>query len=223
MYSIHPSGWVRVATHHFTHAAARWLQSGESEIQHVSWETFSNLIHERFSRDQHELLLRQLFHIKHTSTISDYIDKFTDLYEQLKAYNPNPNKLYFTTRFVDGLCEDIRSVVMASRLQDLDTACTLALLQEEALDQGSHKEFKCSEASPFTCTATIKGALPLPPPPRHPQAVPDVGIDKRTLNKSASIDDKLSTLRSYRRARGLPGNCETEINYRTRQETARRI
>jgi hypothetical protein len=139
MYSIHPSVWVHVATHHFTHAAARLLQSGESEIQHVSWETFSNLIHERFSRDQHELLLRQLFHIKHTSTVSDYIDKFTDLYEQLKAYNPNPDKLYFTTRFVDGLCEDIRSVVMVSRPQDLDTACTLALLQEEALDQGSRQ------------------------------------------------------------------------------------
>ena len=128
MYSVHPAIWVHVATHHFTRAAARWLQLVEFEVQNISWESFSNLIHERFSRDQHELLLRQLFHIKHTSTVSDYIEKFTDLFEQLKAYNPNPNKLYFTTRFVDGLCEDIRSVVMVARPQNLDTACTLALL-----------------------------------------------------------------------------------------------
>jgi len=173
MYSVHPAIWVRVATHHFTHAAARWLQSVESEVQNISWESFSNLIHERFSRDQHELLLRQLFHIKHTSTVSDYIEKFTDLFEQLKAYNPNPDKLYFTTRFVDGLREDVRSVVMVTRPQNLNTACTLGLLQEEALDEGIHKEFKCSEASLFARTATIKGALPLPLPPRRPQAVPD--------------------------------------------------
>ena len=178
MCSVHPAIWVRVATHHFTHAIARWLQSVESEFQNISWESFSNLIHERFSRDQHELLLRQLFHIKHTSTVSDYIEKFTDLFEQLKAYNPNPDKLYFTTRFVDGLREDIRSVVMVARPQNLDTACTLALLQEEALDQGIRKEFKCSEASPFARTTTIKGALPLPLPPRCPQAVPKPVAEK---------------------------------------------
>jgi hypothetical protein len=58
MYSVHPSVWIRVSTHHFTHAAARWFQSVESSLQHMSWADFSALIHERFSRDQHELLLR---------------------------------------------------------------------------------------------------------------------------------------------------------------------
>jgi len=62
---------------------------------------------------------------------------------------------------------------MVTQPQNLDTACTLGLLQEEALDEGIHKEFKCSEASLFARTATIKGALPLPLPPRRPQAVPD--------------------------------------------------
>jgi len=203
MYSVHPSVWVRVATHHFTHAAARWLQSVESEVQNISWEAFSSLIHERFSRDQHELLLRQLFHITHTSSVSDYIEKFTDLYEQLKAYNPNPDKLYFTTRFIDGLREDIRSVVLVSRPQDLDSACTLALLQEEALDQGSRKDYKCSEASPFARSTTIKGALPLPPAPRRPQQEPD----KRPAPRPTNVDDKLATLRNYRKARNLCIRC----------------
>jgi hypothetical protein len=128
MYSVHPAIWVRVATHHFTHAAIRWLQSMETEIQNISWDAFAALIHERFSRDQHELLLRQLFRITHTTTVSDYIEKFTDLYEQLKAYNPHPDKLYFTTHFIDGLREDIRSVVLVARPQDLDSACTLCFV-----------------------------------------------------------------------------------------------
>lgn len=152
-------------------------------------------------------MLQQLFHIKHTTTITDYNEKFTDLFEQLKAYNPNPDKLYFTTRFIDGLRKDIRSVVLVARPQDLDSACTLALLQEEALDQGGCKEFKCSEASPFSRTATIKGALPLPPPPCRPPAPPATIDDKRAAPKHTSIDDKLSTLRSYRRARGLCIRC----------------
>lgn len=149
-------------------------------------------------------MLCQLFHIKHTTTVSKYIEKFTDLFEQLKAYNANPDKLYFTTRFIDGLREDIRSVVMVAHPQDLDSACTLALLQEELLDQG---KFKCSEASPFARTATIKGALPLPPPPRRPPAPPEAVDDKRAAPKPMTIDDKLSTLLSYRQARGLCIRC----------------
>ena len=211
MYSVHPAIWVQVATHHFTHAAARWLQSVESEIQNISWESFAILIHERFSRDQHELLLHQLFHIKHTSTVSDYIEKFTNLYEQLKVYNPNPDKLYFTARFIDGLREDIRSVVMVARPQNLDTACTLALSQEEALDQGCREEFKTSDGSVFARSAILKGALPLPPPPCLPPGdAPTAGRnadDKRAVPRTTSVDDKLSTLRDYRKDRGLCVRC----------------
>jgi hypothetical protein len=74
----------------------------------ISWESFSSLIHARFSRDQHELRLRQMFHIRQTTTVSDYVDKFTNLVEQLAVYTPNPDPLAHTTRFIDGLRDDIR-------------------------------------------------------------------------------------------------------------------
>lgn len=80
----------------------------------------------------------------------------------------------------------------------------MALLQEEALDQGTHKDFKCSHSSPFARTTTIKGALPLPPAPRHPLQEP---ADKRSLLKPANVDEKLATLRNYRKARGLCVRC----------------
>jgi hypothetical protein len=94
------------------------------------------MIHDRFSRDQHELILRQLFHIKQTSTVTEYVEKFTKLVDQLKSYNPNFDTLSLITRFVDGLRIDIRAVVLVARPSTLDTACTLALLQEEAADEG---------------------------------------------------------------------------------------
>lgn len=120
-------------------------------------------LHQRFSRDQHELLIRQLYHIKQLSTVQDYIERFTELVEQLKAYT-TPDPLYYTTRFIDGLRYDIRCIVMVQRPVDLDAARTLALLQEEALEPGHRHEFKKPDSSIFSKTATIKGALALPPP-----------------------------------------------------------
>lgn len=122
-----------------------------------------------FSRDQHELLLRQLFHIRQTSFVSEYVDKFTELVDQLKAYTTTPDHLYYTTRFIDGLRDDIRLVILVARPSDLDTACTLALLQEEAVDQGHRKDFKSSGNSVFSKSANVCGKLPLPPPPPRPQ------------------------------------------------------
>jgi hypothetical protein len=163
MYSVPQSAWIRVSTHHFVSTAARWLQSVERNLSSIDWAAFCRLIHQRFSRDQHELLIRQLYHIKQLSTVQDYIERFTELVEQLKAYTTH-NPLYYTTRFIDGLRYDIRCIVMVQRPVDLDAACTLALLQEEALEPGHRHEFKKPDSSIFSKTATIKGALALPPP-----------------------------------------------------------
>jgi hypothetical protein len=119
------------------------------------------MIHQRFSCDQHELLIRQLYHIKQITTVQDYIERFTALVEQLSAY-ANPDPLYYTTHFIDGLQHDICSIVMVQCPGDLDYVCTLALLQEEALDPGPRREFKKSDSSIFNKSASIKGALPMP-------------------------------------------------------------
>jgi hypothetical protein len=89
------------------------------------------MLHDRFDRDRHESLIRQLFHIHQTSTVSDYLARYTSLVDQLTVYSPKHDKLYFTMRFIDGLRPDIKSVVLVQRPKDLDTAATLALLQEE--------------------------------------------------------------------------------------------
>ncbi|CAD6334072.1 unnamed protein product [Miscanthus lutarioriparius] len=99
----------------------------------ADWSTLCALVRECFCRDQHELLLRQLFNIRQTCSVQEYVDKFVDLIEQLSAYTPYPNTLSYTTRFIDGLHDDIRSVVLVQHPGDLDTACTLALLKEEAI------------------------------------------------------------------------------------------
>jgi hypothetical protein len=46
---------------------------------------------------------------------------------------------------VDGLRDDIKSVVMIQRPSTLDTACALALVYEEAADSDRKREFRHSE------------------------------------------------------------------------------
>jgi hypothetical protein len=36
MYSVHPSLWLRVSTHHFYDAAAHWLQSMQPQLAQTS-------------------------------------------------------------------------------------------------------------------------------------------------------------------------------------------
>jgi hypothetical protein len=55
--------------------------------------------------------------------------------------------MHYATGFVYGLRDDIKSVVMIQRSSTLDTACALALVQEEAADS-IKREFRRSE--PFS-------------------------------------------------------------------------
>lgn len=85
MYSVEPSQCIRVATMRMTHAASRWLQSFHPKVKIVSWEEFCKLVLDRFGRDQYELLIRQLFHIRQCGGVQEYADRFTGLVDQLIA------------------------------------------------------------------------------------------------------------------------------------------
>jgi len=128
MYHVDSSMWVSLEAYHCTDAAARWIQSIEKKLKHMEWPDFCHAVHERFGRDQQEMLLRQLFHIRQTSSVAEYVDRFSGLVDQLVAYDLPPDALYFTTRFVDGLIDDIKSVIAVQRPSSFDTACSLALL-----------------------------------------------------------------------------------------------
>ena len=106
---------LRVATHHLTEAAALWFPSVESQVTTATWEQFCALVRDRFDRDQHELLVRQLLHIRQTSSVSDYVAHFTSLVDQLKAYSKGVDPVYFTSRFIDGLRADLRASIIVQR------------------------------------------------------------------------------------------------------------
>lgn len=112
MYHVEPDAWIKVASMHLSPLVACWFQSIERKYPDLSWRHLCKLLHERFSKNQHQLLIRQLFRIKQNDSVAEYIEQFSSLVDQLFAYESVTDPLYLTTRFIDGLRDEIRAVVL---------------------------------------------------------------------------------------------------------------
>lgn len=205
LYRVESAVWVPAATMHFQGASKRWLSSIEDQLESISWSEFCALLLSRFARDEHELLLRRLFQIRQSGPVTEYIDQFVALVDQLKAYAKHPDPLYYTQRFIDGLRDDIKIVVLVQRPASLDSACVLAQLQEEAVGV-SHHPYRRLDEPPISKPGWT-GALPLFPPPPKP-AVADA--PHTTATPPLSAEERFRTLRESRKARGLCVRCGAE-------------
>lgn len=122
----------------------------------------------------------------------------------LVSYSDATHQYYFLTRFVEGLRADICAVIMVQRPMDLDTACALALLQEEVADGDSYSPPRVSEQRyvklpPRSVSQTANSASATPV---------TRAADNRGLNVARHArDDRLIALRNYRRAKGMCFKC----------------
>jgi hypothetical protein len=86
LFDLDPTRWVKIACMHLRAAASRWLPSVEKKLKSCSWSEFKQLVMDRFGREQHKLLVRQFLNIKQSGSLSDYIDRFSELVDRLMAY-----------------------------------------------------------------------------------------------------------------------------------------
>jgi hypothetical protein len=94
----------------------------------MTWVEFTSSACLKFDRDEHDHILRHFFHIKQSTTVSDYIESFSEIVHLILIHDPTMPASVITNRFIDGLKKEIRAVIMLHRPQDLDTAGSLALL-----------------------------------------------------------------------------------------------
>ena len=97
--------------------------------------------------------------------------------------------------FVDGLRDDICAAVHMQCPSSVDAACVLALLKEELVDPGRRKS--ASKSLPMLPSATA--------PDRGGRAA--AGGAQADDRRPHGVEDKLNTLRSYRRAHSLCVRC----------------
>ena len=118
-----------------------------------------------------------------------------------------------TNRFIDGLRDEVRAIVLLHRPVDLDTACSLALLQEEVAGDSSRREVKKTEFLPqiknvgksVSITNLMNSGSPASSDSRR------VNDHSRTPNNLSS-DSKISALMAYRKAKGLCYKCGMKWN-----------
>jgi hypothetical protein len=199
VYMVDPSVWIQVATMNFKGPASRWLQSVEHRLAQVSWPEFGSMIRERFGKDQHEHLLRQLLHIRQVTSVTDYIEQFAQLVDHLNAYQSQADPLYYTTKFIDGLRDDVRATVLVQRPRDLDTAYVLAQLQEEVHDAHKPRDTKTYARGVPRPYASSGATLDI----KNPSSAK---LDTST-SKPSTVEDRLTALYAYRKAKGLCYKC----------------
>jgi hypothetical protein len=157
--------WVSYASGQFIGAAATWLEAYLQQSPDSLWVDFPAAVVVRFSMNQHQILVRRLFHIYQTTTIEDYVARFSALMDQISAYESRPDPVHYTTRFLDGLKQGMRILVAIQQTKDLDTTYSLALLYEELGDGCSPHMVHSPPASPLRCHQLSPSVAPLPPPP----------------------------------------------------------
>jgi hypothetical protein len=204
MYEVEEYRWIQIASMSFIDAVARWFQFVETKLRHASWQDFVMALLDRFGREQKELLIRQLFHIKQTRTIVEYVYKFAEHVDQLTAHGHVTEPVYYAMRFVDGLREDIRAAVSLHRPPTFDTDASLALLQD---DLGSRSRASRKHDHAFGSKISPRGAHPLPPHPRIDKSPTPILSEEKKLCEGKSPEEKMATPRAYQRAKGLCIRC----------------
>jgi hypothetical protein len=131
MFDTDPDLWIAVAAMQFVGDAAQWMSSVQHKFVRASWQEFCVAVMHRFGQNQHQSLVRKLYRLRQTTSVAAYISAFSALMDQLTAYEPNPDMLHYTTRFIDGLKPDVRLLVAVQRPSDLDTVYSIALVLAE--------------------------------------------------------------------------------------------
>lgn len=106
--------WIKVCTMQLTEAVERWVQSQTKCLQQILCPEFCQLLHQHFDRAQHESLLRQLYQIRRSSSVQDYIDHFFALVDQLNAFDTTTSALHFGTHFVMGYIQTLSLLCLFS-------------------------------------------------------------------------------------------------------------
>ena len=125
----------------FRGTAALWWQNVEAQGRIHNWPTMCSLVQEKFGKNKYANYRRQLHALRQTGSVAEYYEHFEQLRPQILLYNSNLDESFFVEEFVSGLRDDIRSAIWLHRPENLDTACTLAMLQEEELDPYKRRSF----------------------------------------------------------------------------------
>jgi hypothetical protein len=141
VYAVHPSMKTKYAILNFMGVTATWMQMVERRGRIMDWDTLCQLVFDKYDKDQYQIQLKRLESLKQTRSVTEYQTEFEQLAHGILLYNLAYDNVYFITRFVVGLRDDIRAAIALHRPTNVDIASALALLQEEELNQSKSRPY----------------------------------------------------------------------------------
>lgn len=135
------------------------------------------------------------------------IEHFDELVHQILAHDPSFSGALVTNRFIDGLKDHIKSVVMIHKPIDLDTVSSLALLQEELTVDVSRREVRRPESSYTYKSVNRQFATPTSVVTKSHSFSSPEGKKHVEALKLQSPEEILSAIKNYRRTKGLCYKC----------------
>lgn len=107
-----------------------------------SWHALQEAVCNHFDKDMYPLQMKQLESLRQTGSVQEYHQRFEQLAHNILLYNPSYDDVYFVTKFLSGLKEEIRAPITLHRPKNLVEASTLALLQETELQASRQKKLE---------------------------------------------------------------------------------
>ena len=150
----------------------------------------------KYDKDQYQILLRKLDALKQTTSVLEYQTTFEKLVHGIVLYNPAFDDTFFVTRFVSGLRDEIRVPLLLHRSHDVDTASTLALIQEQQLEVARSKSSGRDITRGFAKQLQSADKLKAFDNGKHPPK-----------GQMQDTEDKLATLKAFRYRNGLCFKC----------------
>jgi len=126
IYNITESLKVTAAVMHLEGNAAKWWQAYKQNHAVPTWQPFCSLILDKFGADDFRQALNDLLSLKQTGTMEEYTNAFQSLQFDVTMHNCHYDELFFATKYVDGLKEEIRATVEPHVPATVDRATLIA-------------------------------------------------------------------------------------------------
>jgi hypothetical protein len=204
LYHVSDALRTRYASLNFRGTAALWLRNVQARRKIDDWGEMCRMVHDKFGKNRYMHYRRQMRALRQVGTVSEYIEKFEILKNQLLLYNPALDESFFVDEFLNGLQDDLRSAIHLHCPPDLDTASLLALMQEE--DMATSKKHSTSGTDNRDTTKFSS---------RYGHSQEKFSSKEKQTQRSddskkpehSKWEERLDTLRAYRRSKGQCFTC----------------
>jgi hypothetical protein len=204
LYHVSDDLRTRYASLNFRGTAALWLRNVQAKGRIEDWGEMCRLVHDKFGKNKYMQYRRQMRALRQIGTVAEYIDKFEILRNQLLLYNPALDEAFFVDEFMHGLRDDIRSAIHLHCPKDLDSASLLTMMQEEDLESSKKQSPARSEYREFA-KSNFRSNYNSDKLNSREKHVPK--HDEAKKPDTSEWEDRLESLKAYRRSKGLCFTC----------------